>query len=170
LIGWIIGGILFALAGLIVAYVVDCFFPKWKYELTWKEIDLAIGNLYKYGKNPSELCFRVGSRKVLIYRDERGNPEKGDAVRMAVRIPLEDWAEFYSRKDLSDLMHKFGGMGMYSQNRGPEAYLLFPRGGGEDCKEILRILFQKAVGGLRPDIYAQSVVISKKSIWIDHSA
>jgi hypothetical protein len=60
---------------------------------------------------------------------------------------------------------------MYSNNRGPESYDIFTRIGHEleDCKGLLKTLFEKSVGGLRPDIYAQSVVNTKKNIWIDHS-
>ena len=88
---------------------------------------------------------------------------------MSVRIPLEDWSDIFDEEGFSKLLHKFGGMGLYSKDRGPECYGIFPRGGMEDCKEILKILFQNSVGGLRPDIMAQSVINTKKVIWLDHS-
>lgn len=166
IIGWQIGGIYFAGFGLIVAYLTDFFFPKWQYELTWKDIDLALYNLEKYGRNPSELCFRVDGRKIFIYRDEKGNEKR--PIRMSVRLPLEDWSDLYDKEGFSNLLHKFGGMGLYSKHRGSESYGLFPRGGREDCKNILKMLFQNSVGGLRPDIIAQSSVNTKKVIWLDH--
>jgi hypothetical protein len=167
LIGWYIGGIVPALIGFSIALIIDRFFPTWKYELTWSDIDLALYNIYKYGSNPCELCFLVGNRKVFVYRDERGNEKR--PIRMSIRLPLEDWSDLFDKKGFSKLLHEFGGMGLYSKDRGPECYGLFPRGGREDCKEILKVLFQKSVGGLRPDIYARSVVNAKKNIWIDHS-
>ena len=167
LIGWHFGGILIAIAGLLIAYLVDIFAPKWKHELTWQDIDIALQNIYKHGKNPCELCFQVGKRKVYIYRDEKGNED--DPIRMAARIPLNDWSDIYNKEDFSELMKKFGYMGTYSKNRGAEAYVIFTSNGAADCKEILKVLFQKSVGGLRPDIYARSVVNAKKNIWIDHS-
>lgn len=167
LIGWYMYGIWTALVGLIIAIVIDRFFPTWEYELTWKDIDLALYNLYKYGRNPSELCFRVDNRKIFVYRDEKGDEKR--PIRMSVRMPLEDWSDIFDEKGFSELLHKFRGMGLYSKDRGPECYGIFPRGGLEDCKEILRILFQKSVGGLRPDIMAQSVIGAKKNIWLDHS-
>jgi hypothetical protein len=167
LIGWHFGGILIAIAGLLIAYLVDIFAPKWKHELTWQDIDIALKNIYKHGKNPCELCFQVGERRVYIYRDEKGDED--DPIRMAVRIPLKDWSDIYNKEDFSQLMNKFGYMGIYSKNRGPEAYVIFTSNGADDCKEILKTLFERSVGGLRPDIYARSVVNAKKNIWIDHS-
>jgi hypothetical protein len=163
-IGWYIGGLYLSLAGLILAYLVDSFLPKWKYDLTWKEIDMALHNLYKYGNSPSELCFRVGEKRVFVYRDEKG---KKEPIRMAVCLPLADWSDLYDKEDYRKLLDTFGGLGMYSNNRGPESYDLFTKAGQrpKDCREILKTLFVKSVGGLRPNIYAQSVVSSKKDIW-----
>lgn len=167
IIGWYIGGIVPALIGFSIALIIDRFFPTWKYELTWSDIDLALYNIHKYGSNPCELCFQVGERRAYIYRDEKGNED--DPIRMAARIPLNDWSDIYNKEDFSELMKKFGYMGTYSKNRGVEAYVIFTSNGAADCKEILKVLFQKSVGGLRPDIYARSVVNAKKNIWIDHS-
>lgn len=168
LIGWYFGGILIAIAGLLFAYLIDIFAPKWKHELTWQDIDIALKNIYRYGKNPCDLCFYVKNRKVYIYRDEQGDHQE-ESIRMAARIPLKDWSDIYSKEEFSQLMKKFGYMGIYSKNRGPEAYVIFTSNGADDCKEMLKILFEKSVGGLRPDIYARSVVNAKKNIWIDHS-
>lgn len=165
--GWQIGGILLAVIGVIVAYAVDFFSPKWKYDLTWKDIDLALYNLHRYGRDPSELCFFVENRKIYVYRDEKGGEKQ--PIRMSVRMPLKDWSDIFDEKGFDNLLHKFSGMGLYSKDRGPECYGIFPKGGLEDCKEILRILFQKAVGGLRPEIMAQSTINTKKVIWLDHS-
>jgi hypothetical protein len=168
LIGWYFGGALPALIGLSVALMIDVFFPTWKYELTWNDIDLALNNIYEYGSNPCELCFRISDRKLYIYRDEQGDHQE-ESIRMAVRIPLKDWLDIYSKEEFSQLMKKFGYMGIYSKNRGPEAYVIFTSDGADDCKKILKTLIEKSVGGLRPDIYAQSVVNAKKNIWVDHS-
>lgn len=167
ILGWYFGGAAFLIIGICLAIAIDVFFPTWKYELSWHDIDVALHNIYKYGSNPCELCFRVDNRKVFVYRDERGNEKR--PIRMSIRIPLEDWSDLFDKEGFSKLLHKFGGMGLYSKDRGPECYGLFPKGGQEDCKEILKILFEKSVGGLLPDIYARSVVNAKKNIWIDHS-
>lgn len=87
---------------------------------------------------------------------------------MSVRMPLEDWSDIFDEEGFDKLLHEFRGMGLYSKDRGPECYGIFPRGGLEDCKEILKILFQRSAGGLRPDIMAQSVIGAKRNIWIDH--
>ena len=168
LIGWYIGGIVPALIGFSIALMIDRFFPTWKYELTWNDIDLALKNIYIFGSNPCELCFRINKRKLYIYGDEQGDPQE-ESIRMAVRIPLKDWSDIYSKEEFSQLIKKFGYMGIYSKNRGPEAYVIFASNGTYDCKEMLKTLFEKSVGGLRPDIYARSVVNVKKDIWIDHS-
>lgn len=165
-IGWIMGGLLPAFIGFIIALIIDVLFPTWKHELSWNDISLALGNIYRYGSNPCELCFIVGNRKVFVYRDERGNEKR--PIRMSIRVPIDDWSDLFDKEGFSKLLHTFGGMGFYSKDRGPECYGLFPRGGQDDCKEILKILFEKSVGGLRPDIYARSVVNAKKNIWINH--
>jgi len=167
-IGWYFGDVLFAIAGLAIAYLVDIFSPKWKYELTWQNIDMALKNIYQYGKSPCELCFLVGGRKVYIYRDEKDDSRreqpKRTRIRMAVCMPLADWSDLFTDDGFRQLLHKHGGKGMYSNNRGPESYDLFVKKGHEleYCKKILRVLFEKALGGLRPNIYAKSVVNAKK--------
>jgi len=168
LIGWYIGGIVPALIGFSIALIIDRFFPTWKYELTWSDIDLALNNIYKYGSNPCELCFRVGNRKIFIYRDERGSDKK--PIRMSVRLPISNWSDIFADDNFHKLVDLFGGKGIYHDNRGPDSYGIFPRRGVQGCKDILKFLFEKSVGGLRPDIYARSVVNAKKNIWIDHSA
>jgi hypothetical protein len=174
LIGWCVEGILTAIAGLLIAYLVDIFAPKWKHELTWKDIDIALRNIYKYGKNPCELCFRIGNKKIFVYRDERDDSRRGGPpktrIRMAVCLPLADWSNLFTEDGYRQLLHKYGGKGMYGNNRGPKSYDIFMKKGHEleDCKELLKFLFEKSVGGLRPNIYARSVVNAKKNIWIDH--
>ena len=175
LIGWYIGGIVPALIGFSIALIIDRFFPTWKYELTWSDIDLALNNIYKYGSNPCELCIRVGKRRIFVYRDEKDTTRRGGPpstrIRIAVCIPLADWSDLLTDDDYDKLFRLYGGKAMYSKNRGPESYDIFTRIGREleDCKELLKSLFEKSVGGLRPDIYARSVVNAKKNIWIDHS-
>lgn len=169
-IGWFVHGIGLAIIGLIVAYGIDFFSPKWKSELTWKDIDLAIKNLYRYGRNPSLLWFCVGERKILVYRDEKGGETK--PVRMAVSVPIDDWSDLLDQEDYHELVSKHGGKGIPSTYKGHEYYDIFTkidREGPEDCKEMLKFLFQKAVGGLRPEIMAQSVANTSKVIWLDHS-
>lgn len=169
IIGWKVGGILLAGIGLLSAYLIDFFFPKWKYDLTWKDIDCALYNLYKYGKNPSQLWFSVGNRKILVYRDENGGEKK--PIRMAVSIPTADWSDLLDQEDYHELVSKYGGKGVPANIKGKESYDIFAkidREGPDDCKEILRILFQKAVGGLSPEIMAQSVINTEKIIWLDH--
>jgi hypothetical protein len=175
-IGWFVGGLVPTLVGFCLALLIDLFFIKWRYELTWKDIDLALNNLYKYGRSPSEICFRVGDRRIFVYRDEKDDTQRGQPpstyIRMAVRIPLVDWSGLLTEKDLDDLFHKYGGMAMTSSNRGPKCYDIFikSRLGVEACRELLKELFEKAVGGLRPDIMASSnFVLSYKNVWIDHS-
>lgn len=170
IIGWKVGGVLLAVAGLIAAYIVDFFFPKWKYDLTWKDIDLALNNLYKYGRNPTHLWFSVGDKKILVYRDQKGGEK--EPIRMAVSIPVNDWSDLLDQEDYHELVSKYGGKGVPSNFRGRKSYDIFTpieRKGPEDCKEMLKFLFQKAVGGLRPEIMAQSVVNTSKVIWLDHS-
>jgi hypothetical protein len=175
LIGWYVGGILVAIAGILIAYLLDIFTPKWKHELTWKDLDTALVNIYKYGKSPCELCIRADNRRIFVYRDERDDSRRGgppkSRIRMAVCMPLVDWSDLFTEDTYSQLLRKYGGKGMYSKNRGPKSYDIFMKKGHEleDCKEILKFLFEKSVGGLRPDIYARSVVNAKKNIWIDHS-
>jgi hypothetical protein len=164
---WILGGFWFALAGLLIVILSDYFHPLWQSDLTWNDIDNALKNMYKYGRNPCELCFRVGKRKVYIYRDERGNPEK-EPIRMSVRIPLDDWKDHFNNEGYSKLLNKFGGFGLYSDDRKENSYGIFPSGGIDDCKEILRILFDKAAGGLKPDIFAKTAVNAHKNIWIQY--
>lgn len=168
ILGWYFGGAAFLIIGICLAIAIDVFFPTWKYELSWHDIDVALHNIYKYGSNPCELCFRISNRRLYIYRDEQGDRQE-ESIRMAVRIPLKDWSDIYNKEDFSELMKKFGYMGIYSKNRGPEAYVIFTSDGTDACKEILKTLFEKSAGGLRPDIYARSVVNAKKNIWIDHS-
>lgn len=169
ILGWYFGGAILLVVGVCLAIAIDVLFPKWKWELTWQDIDRALKNIYRYGSNPCELCILVEHRKIFVYRDERGDPDDCGGVRMAVRIPLKDWADLYNKNELSELMHRYGYMGMYSKNRGPEAYVLYSKDGPNDCKRILKEMFEKSVDGLRPDIYAKSVVNSKKNIWFDHS-
>jgi hypothetical protein len=166
IIGWRVGGILPAIVGVILAYLIDIFFPKYQYELTWYDIDLALKNIYQYGNNPCELCFRVKKKKIYVYRDEKGNSQ--EPIRMAVSMPLLMWKDLYDDGDFHHLIDEYGGKGMYCNNRGPESYVIFPRGGLEGCKSVLRLLFEKAVGGLQPDIYAESTVNSTKNIWLEH--
>lgn len=170
LIGWLFYGIITAGVGLILAYLVDLFFPKWKYDLTWKEIDTALNNLYEYGQNPSYFWFYVENRKLYVYRDERG--DGNNPIRMAVSIPIKDWSDLLGPKDYDDLYSSFGGEKYYSINRGQEQcdiYTKVERKGPEDCKQMLKFLFEKAAGGLRPEIMAQSNPCTKKTIWLDHN-
>ena len=91
---------------------------------------------------------------------------------MAVSIPINDWSDLLDQEDYHELVSKYGGKGIPSNFRGRKSYDIFTpieRKGPEDCKEMLKFLFQKAVGGLRPEIMAQSVVNSSKVIWLDHS-
>jgi hypothetical protein len=175
IIGWYFGGILIAIAGLLIAYLVDIFTPKWKHELTWKDIDIALVNIYEYGKSPCELCIRADNRRIFIYRDERDDSRRDGPpitrIRMAVCMPLADWSDLFTENGYRQLLHKYGGKGMYSNNRGPKSYDIFMKNGREieDCKELLKLLFEKSVGGLRSNIYARSVVNAKKNIWFDHS-
>ena len=167
-VGWHIGGVFFTISGFIIALLIDFYFPTYQWELTWHDIDLALNNIYKYGNSRCELCFRVGHRKVYIYRDERGSYQH--PIRMAIRIPLTNWEEFFLNGNFHQLVDKFGGWGMYSNIRG-KSYNLFtriPDHPPDICKEVLKFLFEKAVGGLKPDIYAQSIVNSTKNIWLEH--
>jgi hypothetical protein len=167
LLGWHFGESIFLIIGLCLAIAIDIFFPTWKYELTWQDIELALNNIFKYGSNPCELRFLVGDRKIFVYRDERGN--KKSPIRMSIRIPLKDWPDLFEDKNFHQLVDLFGGKGLYHGNRGPDSYGIFPREGIKGCKDILNFLFENSVGGLRSDIYARSVVNAKKNIWIDHS-
>jgi hypothetical protein len=165
-LGWYIGGIVPALIGLALAITIDALFPTWKYELTWKDIGLALKNLRKYGDNPCELCFRIGKKKIFVYRDENGSDE--EPLRMAVRIPYDDWEGFFGEEGIEEIVDDFGGMGMDCEGRKPSSYIIFPATGLEGCKDILSMMFEKAVGGLRPDIYARGIVSARKNIWVDH--
>lgn len=174
-VGWFIGGILFAIGGLAVAYLADIFSPKWKHELTWRDFDIALNNIYKYGRSPCELCIRIGKRRIFVYRDEKDTTRRdgppSSRIRMAVCLPLKDWSDLLADDDYHQLFRLHGGKALYSNNRGPESYDIFIRIGQEieGCKALLKELFDKSAGGLRPDIYARSVVNAKKNIWIEHS-
>lgn len=167
-ISWLIGGLLFIPFGLLIAYIIDFFFPKWQYDLSWQDIDRALNNIYKFGCSPCELCFLVGSRRIFIYRDEQIKYRKNiKIIRMSVRIPVSEWEDIFD-ENFDNLVELFGGRGFFSSNRRSYSYGIFPMEGGEGCKNILKYLFEKSVGGLRPDIYAESVVNAKKNIWIEH--
>jgi hypothetical protein len=175
LLGWYFGGAIFLIIGLCLAIAIDIFFPTWKYELTWRDIELALKNIYKYGSNPCELCIRVGERRIFVYRDEKDTTRRGGPpskrTRMAICMPVADWSDLLTDDDYDKLFKLHGGKAMFSNNRGPESYDIFTRIGREleDCKDLLEALFEKSIGGLRPDIYARSVVNAKKNIWINHS-
>lgn len=166
-VGWIFGGFYLAIAGFIIALVIDAFFPTWKSELTWKEIDRALNNIYKYGRNPSEMCIRVGDRRIYVYRDGKGKNKR--PIRMAISTPLKDWVGLLNEEDYKELLRRYGTMWLHSNQRGPESYDIFVKNGPDDCRAILEFLFLKSVGGLRPDIYAQSVVNADKNVWVEHS-
>lgn len=172
ILGWLWGGIYLASVGFILALLIDRLFPTWKYELTWKDIDTALNNIYLHGHSPCDLCFIVNNRRIYIYRDEkkihRNNGTIDKRIRMAVCIPIKDWKDLLSKDDLHGLFKQFGGKAMFSSNRGPESYDVFASKGKhiEDCKGLLNLLFKKATGGLNPDIYASSIVNSKKNIWV----
>jgi len=165
-IGYVFSGylasVIFAILGLIAAFIVDILMPRWKYDLTWGEIDIALNNMYKYGHIPSEICFRVGKRRIFVYRDERDNTRTGQKpstrIRMAICIPLIDWSDLLTENDFDNIFKLYGGKSMYSSNRGPKSYDVFARIGQEveDSKGMLKYLFEKAVGGLRPEIMAES--------------
>ena len=172
LLGWYFSGIIMAVIGLVVAYHVDLLFPKWKYELSWQEIEMALDNIYKYGNIPCELTFLVDNRRIFIYRDERDFSRKKQpskmTTRIGVRIPVEDWSDLYTEDEFRQFQNRYGGVGIFSSNRGPRAFLLFPKGEVGGCIKILHDMFEKSVGGLKPDIMAKKFVNSKKVIWIDH--
>lgn len=167
-LGWYLGGIYLAALGFFLALVIDKLFPTWKSELEWKDINIALNNVYLYGSNPCELCFFVNNKRVYVYRDEKGSEK--EPIRMAIRIPLSEWSDIYSKEELRDLYQKYGGSAFYSNNRGPQSYLIFSRSGRrvDDCKAMLKSIFEKTVGGLKPDIYASSIVNSKENIWVKH--
>ena len=171
-LGWYFSGIIMAVIGLVVAYHIDLLFPKWNYELSWQEIEMALDNIYKYGNIPCELTFLVDNRRIFIYRDERDFSRKKQPSKMTTRIgvaiPVEDWSDLYSEDDFRGFQKIYGGVGMYSNNRGPRAFLLFPKGEVGGCIKILHDMFEKSVGGLKPDIMAENFANSKKHIWIDH--
>jgi hypothetical protein len=165
-IGWFMGGIVTAISGFVIAFLIDHFFPTYKWELTWHDIDLALKNIYIYGNGRCQLCFFVGKRKVYIYRDEKGSDR--NPIRMIVRIPCSEWKEFFEDGDFHQLVDKFKVTGMYTKSRGKKDYILLTNGEDNICREVLRFLFEKAVGGLHPDIYAESTVNSTKNIWVEH--
>ena len=83
-LGWLWGGILQAIFGVSLAMLIDGFFPKWTYELSWENINNAVRNHMKFGSDGSHLTFLIGRRKLHIYRDDKGDP-----YRLGVRIPLK---------------------------------------------------------------------------------
>ena len=172
IIGWYFGGFFLALLGFLCALAIDLFFPTWKYDLSWDDIRLALNNIYKYGNIPCELTFLVDNRRIFIYRDEKDFSRKKQppriTTRIGVRIPVEDWCDLYSEDDFMGFQKIYGGVGRYSSNRGPYSFGLFPKGEVDGCIKILHDMFEKAVGGLKPDIMARSIVNSKKIIWVDH--
>lgn len=167
LLGWRLGGWLYALLGVLIVILIDYLNPLWQSELTWNDIENALLNMYKYGRNPCELCFRVEKRKVYVYRDEKGHPKRGP-IRMSVRIPVNDWDDLFNDEGYAKLLNRFGGFGLFSDSRREPSYGIFPSGGCVDCKEILRILFVKAAGGLHPKISAKTKINSHKNIWIQY--
>ncbi|MBT8339338.1 MAG: hypothetical protein HKP58_04170 [Desulfatitalea sp.] len=174
--GWFVGGWALSITGFLIAVLIDMFFPTWKHDLAWTDIKLALDNLYEYGNVPCELRFIVDGRKLSVYRDEMDFTKKGQPslsglrTRMAIRIPLKDWEDIFNDEDYKKLFKLYGEMGMYSENRGPIAYVIFTERGVSDCIELLKVCFEKSVGGIRPDIFAQSSVNSDKNIWVDHSS
>lgn len=168
-LGWHFGGIFLSAIGFLVALIIDKLFPTWKFELNWEDIDNALRNIYQFGNNPCDLCFLIGNRKLYVYRDEKGT--KNEPTRLAVRIPLVYWLDLYTKDELIEKFKSYRELGMFCQNRGTESYVIFTKSGKrvENCKIILKILFEKAAGGLKQEIYASSIVNSSRNIWAKHS-
>lgn len=166
-LGWYLGGIFHAVFGFAVAYIADSVCPRWYYDLTWKDIDLALYNVNKYGKNPCKLCFDVKGKKIFVYKSDENESKEKDIIPLSIRIPLEDWQDFFSYEDIKKLQSRFGGYGLDCKHP-VRSYAMYPEKGLKDCKKILELFFDKAAGGLNPHILARTAVNSRKNIWKKH--
>lgn len=166
-LGWVLQGFILTILGICLAFFIDIFFPTWKWELTWKDFDIALENIYIFGNNPCELGILIDNKTLFVYRDELGTNNK--PIRMSIRLPVADWAFLFENGDFNQLVDLFGGKGMYHKNRGLYSYGIFPQNGVDGCKQILRFIINKSEGEIHPYIYAKGSVNSKKNIWIDYS-
>lgn len=163
--GWYFGGIWLALFLLISMVIIDIYKPLWQSELTWSNIDNALINIQKYGLNPCELCFKIEKRKVYVYRDERGSGK--NPIRMAIRIPISNWDDIIEADGYQSMSEHIGGVMQQSENKVP-SIMIYATIDNQiaDCKDLLKLLFDKAAGGLRPNIFAKTKVAAKKNIWM----
>lgn len=163
--GWFIGGILYVFIGLLLVFLIDEIFPKWAYDLTWEDIELALDNLGKYGATGSHMSFKIKNRKFFIYRDANG--KKGILYRYALRIPLKHWEDIYNLQDIEDIYKSIGGMRVINDCKGLECYSCFPRNNLEDCKKVLKKFINAVSADIREDVFAR-VDFAKKNVWIKY--
>lgn len=158
-----LGGVVFAVIGFIVACIVDIFLPRWKYEITWADIDIVLRNIYEYGLERMEFWFRVSDRRIRLYRDSLGCEDS--PIRMEVSIPHKDWSDLLSQKDIDEFSRRCVCDIVSSKGLGEEHYFFVTkRERPDDCKAILKYLFDISAGGLTPEIMADSMPY----LWIDY--
>jgi hypothetical protein len=159
ILGWLCGGMHQAIMGIALALLIDGFFPKWTYELSWKDINNAIKNHMKFGSNGTHLTFKIGGRKLHFYRDDKGDP-----YRLGVRIPLKSWEGVFEKNDIKSIVKQYGGMTIKDRWHFQDTIVYFPDNELEDCVKILRLFIEKTEGRLNPKISARSYGY-KKDIW-----
>jgi len=159
-VGWHIWGFPTMMLGFILAFLIEGFFPKWAYELTWADIDRAIENIYYFGCSSSNICFLVGKRKIYVHRDELGHP-----IKMGLIIPLSDWSDIWDEEKMNK---EVPGISWYGNKwKRKECIFYTPINGRDNSRFVLQKLIEQAEGHLHPGILAR-VDCAKKDIWKEH--
>lgn len=162
LIFWYFGNAFFIPVGLLIAYAIDRLTPKWVYDLSWEEIDLALKNLGPYGVTVSHLIFRIKGRKFFIYRDLKGKP-----YRYVLRIPIDHWQDVYDKEDIERIFKDNGGWWSPDKYKGLRCLSYFPKNNMETCKIVLQKFIKDASADLKKDVFAQ-VDYAKRDVWVRH--
>lgn len=163
-VSWYLTGIPGVVVGLILALLLDGFLPKWTSNLKWRDVELALHNLYDYGYSGSTLCFRLAQkRRVYIYRDEKGDP-----IRMGIKVPLANWNDFFTDSQMKDIGDTFGGWWFFEDSTTHKCLVYFPAQGRKGCLDFLRWLITHSDGELHDAILAR-VNCAKKNIWRKHT-
>lgn len=107
LLGWYLATFWGALAGFVLAHVVDIFWPRWRRNLTWGKIERVIDNFYQLGTDHSRLVFwdSVSGREFHLYR----GPIFSYGVCQALELPKKSWMDRLSKEN-QDYLNEFGVM------------------------------------------------------------
>jgi len=158
--GYIVMGLLLSILGLFIANTIDRIMPKWGYDLSWKDIEIGITNLYKYGLDGSLFCVKKDKKKIFIYRDEKGDP-----VRMGFMIPVACWKGIIDKSDFESLAIRFESYYHFIVKDHKEQFAFFPYDHSpENCLRILKFILENYSNGLNHNVLAR-VDGAKEDIW-----